>query len=84
MSRCYFHTGLRRLFPVVGEAVERIIPIDRLRYLGLLHLGADECGARNEFLAAAPRAKPLCGQIAAMVWVSDSGDRRHARWMMTR
>ena len=26
-----FHTGLRKLFPVVREAVERIMPIDRLR-----------------------------------------------------
>lgn len=70
-----FHTGLRRLFPVVEEAVERIMPIDRLRYVGFSHFEADECGALNEFLAAAPRAEPLCGQIAAMVSVSDYADR---------
>jgi len=70
-----FHTGLRRLFPVVKEAVERIMPIDRLRYVGFSHFEADECGALNEFLAAAPRAEPLCGQIAAMVSVSDYADR---------
>ncbi len=70
-----FHTGLRRLFPVVGEAVGRIMPIDRLRYVGFSHFEADECGALNEFLAAAPRAEPLCGQIAAMVSVGDYADR---------
>lgn len=70
-----FHTGLRKLFPVVREAIERIMPIDRLRYVGFSHFEADECGALNEFLAAAPRAEPLCGQIAAMVSVSDYADR---------
>jgi ODP family beta-lactamase len=70
-----FHTGLRRLFPVVREAVERIMPIGRLRYVGFSHFEADECGALNEFLAAAPRAEPLCGQIAAMVSVNDYADR---------
>lgn len=70
-----FHTGLRRLFPVVSEAVERIMPIDRLRYVGFSHFESDECGALNAFLAAAPRAEPLCGQIAAMVSVSDYADR---------
>ncbi|WP_019451734.1 MBL fold metallo-hydrolase [Cupriavidus sp. BIS7] len=70
-----FHTGLRALFPVVGEAVGRIMPIDRLRYIGFSHFEADECGALNEFLAAAPRAEPLCGQIAAMVSVGDYANR---------
>ena len=70
-----FHTGLRRMFPVVREAVERIVPIDRLRYIGFSHFEADECGALNEFLAVAPRAEPLCGQVAAMVSVSDYADR---------
>lgn len=70
-----FHTGLRALFPAVREAVERIMPIDRLRYIGFSHFEGDECGALNEFLAVAPRAEPLCGQIAAMVSVSDFADR---------
>jgi flavorubredoxin len=70
-----FHTGLRALFPVVGEAVGRIMPLDRLRYIGFSHFEADECGALNAFLAAAPRAEPLCGQIAAMVSVGDYADR---------
>jgi flavorubredoxin len=70
-----FHTGPRRLFPLVREAVEAVLPIGRLRYVGLSHFEADECGAMNEFLAAAPHAEPLCGEIAAMVSVADTADR---------
>src|SRR5262245_33634486 len=62
-----FHTGPRRMFPLVREAIAAVMPVDRLRYVGLSHFENDECGAINEFLAAAPRAVPLCGQVAAMV-----------------
>lgn len=70
-----FHTGLRRLFPLVSEAVRAVLPLDRLRYVGLSHFEADECGALNDFLAAAPSAVPVCGQVAAMVSVSDYANR---------
>ncbi len=70
-----FHSGPRRMFPVVSEAVAAVIPLERLRYVGLSHFEADECGALNEFLAAAPRAVPVCGRIAAMVSVDDFASR---------
>ncbi len=70
-----FHTGPRRLFPFVHEAVGRVLPVERLRYVGFSHFEADECGALNEWLAAAPHAEPLCGQVAAMVSVNDVADR---------
>ena len=70
-----FHTGPRRMFPLVREAIEHVVPVERLRYVGLSHFEADECGALNEFLAVAPRSVPLCGQIAAMVSVNDVADR---------
>jgi flavorubredoxin len=70
-----FHTGPRRMFPLVREAIEYVMPVERLRYVGLSHFEADECGAINEFLAAAPRAVPLCGQIAALVSVDDVATR---------
>ena len=70
-----FHTGPRKLFPLVREAIERVMAIDRLRYIGMSHFEADECGAMNEFLAAAPRSVPLCSRIAAMVSVNDVADR---------
>ena len=70
-----FHTGQRALFPVVKEAIAAVMPIERLRYLGLSHFEADECGALNELLAAAPNAVPVCSQIAAMTSIGDFADR---------
>ena len=70
-----FHTGLRRMFPLVREAIEAVIPVARLRYLGLSHFEADECGAMNEFLALAPSAQPLASALGAMVSVNDVADR---------
>lgn len=70
-----FHTGPRRLFPLVREAVARALPLERLRYVGCSHFEADECGAMNEWLAAAPAAQPLCGRIGAMVSMADVADR---------
>ena len=70
-----FHTGLRQMFPLVREAIDAIVPVERLRYISFSHYEADECGALNEFLAAAPGAVPLCGQIGAMVSIGDIADR---------
>jgi flavorubredoxin len=70
-----FHTGPRRLFPATREAVRSILPLERLRFVAFSHYEADECGALNEWLAAAPRAQPLCSRLAALVSVSDVADR---------
>jgi len=70
-----FHTGLRKMFPVVSEAVARVLPLARLRYVSFSHFEADECGALNHWLAAAPHAVPVCGRIAAMTSVEDFADR---------
>jgi len=70
-----FHTGLRRQFPLVREAVASILPPERLRHIAFSHVEADECGALNHWLAAAPGAAPLCGTVAAMVSVEDLADR---------
>jgi flavorubredoxin len=70
-----FHTGPRQLFPVVSEAVARLIPLDTLRYVALSHFEADECGSLNAFLAAAANATPLCSRVAAMVSLTDYADR---------
>ncbi len=70
-----FHTGLRALCPVVSEAIRALMPIEELRYVAFSHFESDECGALNPFLAVAPRAEPVCGQVAAMVSVSDYADR---------
>jgi flavorubredoxin len=70
-----FHTGPRRLFPTVRDAVRRVIPTERLRWISFSHYEADECGSLNEWLAEAPRSQPLCSQLAALVSVADVADR---------
>jgi flavorubredoxin len=70
-----FHTGPRKLFPLVREAVATVLPVERLRHIAFSHVESDECGSLNEWLAAAPRAAPLCGSVAAMVSIGDLADR---------
>ena len=70
-----FHTGPRRMFPLVREAVASVMPVERLRYVAFSHVEADECGSLNEWLAAAPQASPLCGTVAALVSIGDLADR---------
>jgi flavorubredoxin len=70
-----FHSGLRKMFPLVREAVASVLPIEKLRYIAFSHVEADECGSLNEWLAAAPQSTPVCGAVAAMVSISDMADR---------
>lgn len=70
-----FHTGQRQLFPLVREAIDSVLPIERLRYVALSHFEADECGALNAMLAASPQAVPVCSRVAAMVSIEDFADR---------
>ena len=66
-----FHTGPTRMFPHVVEAIRKVLPVERLRHVAFSHFEADECGSLNDFLALAPAATPVCGQIAAIVSVND-------------
>ncbi len=70
-----FHTGPRRMFPLVAEAIGKVVPLERLRYVAFSHFEADECGSLNDFLAAAPAASPVSSQVAAMVSVNDIAAR---------
>jgi flavorubredoxin len=69
-----FHTGMRTLFPLVREAVARVIDPARLRWIGFSHIEADECGSLNDWLAIAPEARPVCSRVAAMT-SGDMADR---------
>ena len=53
-----FHSGLRKMFPINRDALGRIMPTERLRWIAFGHFEADECGAMNEWLAVAPRPRP--------------------------
>lgn len=70
-----FHTGPRKMFSLVREAVASVLPVSRLRYIAFSHVEADECGSLNEWLAAAPESSPLCGTVAALVSINDLADR---------
>ena len=70
-----FHTGPRKMFPLVREALTSLLPVERLRFITLSHVEADECGSLNEWLAVAPQSSPLCSAVAATVSISDLADR---------
>lgn len=71
-----FHTGLRRMFPLVREAIAAILPAETLRHICFSHLEADESGALNEFLAVAPRAAPLSSALGVLISINDMADRQ--------
>jgi hypothetical protein len=70
-----FHTGPRRMFPLVSAALSRIIPLGRLRWISFGHYEADECGAANEWLGVAPQAQIAHGLTGCMVSLNDMLDR---------
>jgi flavorubredoxin len=70
-----FHTGPRRMFPLVREAVSRLITVDQLRWITFGHVEADECGAMNEWLAAAPWSQVAHGTTGCMTQLNDLANR---------
>jgi flavorubredoxin len=70
-----FHTGLKGLFPLVSEAVANVMPVDQLRYVSFGHWEADESGALNEWLDAAPNAELAVGALGVMISGGDQAMR---------
>lgn len=70
-----FHCGPRAMFPAISQAFAKILPVERLRWIGFGHVEADECGAMNLWLAAAPDAQVIHGRTACMVSLNDLADR---------
>jgi flavorubredoxin len=70
-----FHTGHRAMFPDVREAIEQVMPVDRLRWITFGHVESDECGAMNEFLAVAPQAQIAHGEGGCRVSLDQMADR---------
>ena len=70
-----FHTGYRKLYPVTREAIKKLIPVDKLRWIGGSHFEGDEFGALNEFLAAAPEATPFGAEIGVLTSLNDFASR---------
>jgi flavorubredoxin len=70
-----YHTGLRGMFPLLRQAVAKVLDPARLRWIGFSHFESDECGALNEWLALAPAAQAVCSDLGAMVSVNDFAAR---------
>jgi flavorubredoxin len=70
-----FHTGMGQLFPLVSDAVAKLVPVPDLRWISFAHVEADECGAMNHFLDAAPHAQVVHGELAVMLSLEDMATR---------
>ena len=70
-----FHTGPRGLFPLVAEAVAKVVPVESLRWITFGHVEADECGSMNMWLTAAPDSQVAHGALGCMVSLNDLCDR---------
>jgi flavorubredoxin len=66
-----FHTGYRAMFPLLVEAVGRLVDPSTLGWIAFSHFEGDECGALNLWLERAPTARPLCTALAADLNVRD-------------
>ena len=66
-----FHTGGRGLFPLVAEAMAKVVPVESLRWITFGHVESDECGAMNIWLAAAPNSQVAHGALGCMVSLND-------------
>jgi flavorubredoxin len=71
-----FHTGMKGLFPVVRDAVAKLLAPATIRWIGFSHFEADECGALTEWQTLAPAATAVCSLVAKLVSVDDVVARR--------
>ena len=70
-----FHTGPKGLLALVSDALSTVIPVERLRWVTFGHWEADESGALNDWLAAAPQAQMAVGAIGTMLSGNDQAIR---------
>ena len=70
-----FHCGPRAMFPLISAAASKILPLEQLRWISFGHIEADECGAMNLWLEAAPRAQVLYCELGCQISVNDLADR---------
>ena len=66
-----YHAGMKQMFPMLLEAVSKIITPSSIRWIGFSHFEVDECGALNEWLQVAPSAKAVCSEAGAIVNMGD-------------
>ena len=57
------HTGRAKFFSETLELAKRILDVEKISYITFSHFEADECGAINQWLTAAPKAVALVGAV---------------------
>ncbi len=70
-----FHTGPKAMFGTVSDAVNTVVPVATLRWVTFGHWEADESGALNDWLVAAPQAELAVGAIGTMLSGNDQAIR---------
>jgi flavorubredoxin len=70
-----FHTGYREGFAATMEAIGKVLPVEKLRWIGGSHFEGDEFGALNEFLDAAPEATAFGTEVGVLTSLNDFGSR---------
>lgn len=75
-----FHTGMRWMHTDLAAAVSAIVPLETLRWVSFGHVEADECGALNQWLAAAPHASPTypAATPVSIVVADEADDPAHS------
>ncbi len=66
-----YHAGMKNMFPVLREAVSKLLPPSQIRWVGFSHFEVDECGGLNEWLQLAPNAQAVCSDLGAMINMND-------------
>src|SRR4051794_30838538 len=66
-----YHTGMRRMFPEVLQAVKSTIDPAKLRWIGFSHFEVDECGSLNDWLKVAPQSQAVSGVVGSLVNLTD-------------
>ena len=61
-----YHTGTRRMFERVRDAVGQVMDPSTLRWIAFSHFEADECGALNYWLQEARDAQAACSANGAL------------------
>jgi flavorubredoxin len=71
-----FHTGMRKMFPAVQDAVATIVDPAEIRWISSGHASRpDEYGALREWEAVAPGAGTTHGQAGCFLCLADMSDR---------
>ena len=70
-----FHAGHRAMFPLIAEAVATVLPVESVRWISFGHVEADESGATNMWLNAAPASEVAFGALGCQISLADLCDR---------